>query len=563
MKLVTKKKLVNRCLIAMLAAGMSMSSIPMNVMAAGETAMMSMEYVPYEVFNETYEDGEVFQYVLIDTAECNGIDGVNEAVMAAFACEDFIQDADTTIIIFGYDLGGSPAQVFLYEETVIRMMDTLGISSAADDRRLIFDNCGDIRLILRDPAEARYVDMEECKIELASGNASEVLSDMGANEAYKLLMDKLGYVGSDMYFFGTNVQMPAGSQWECSVPAVNGETGYIYRWNGDQFDEMQIFDWVDARLTGNYFLYNMEEPGVYLKTENRLPGEVTGIIPLHLLSWTCQIDVPAGSYAEFNVEAEGEGLTYQWQYLSKGAKVWRDSSAKAAKSANFAFITPNDTSLNGRQYRCVVTDARGEQEITEPALLHVYYQTEIVTEPADVTAAAGEKATFSVQATGENLTYQWQYRNAGTTEWKNSGIKAAKTANMSFAVGTDKTLNGREYRCVIQGVEGVPFYTEAAVLHVASAGATITSQPTNVTAAAGEKATFSVKATGENLTYQWQYRNAGTTEWKNSGIKAAKTANMSFAVGTDKTLNGREYRCVITDKNGNAVTTNAAVLNVK
>ena len=42
----------------------------------------------------------------------------------------------------------------------------------------------------------------------------------------------------------------------------------------------------------------------------------------------------------------------------------------------------------------------------------------IVTDPADYKGVVGETAEFTVEATGEGLTYQWEYCNAGSSKWR-------------------------------------------------------------------------------------------------------------------------------------------------
>lgn len=84
----------------------------------------------------------------------------------------------------------------------------------------------------------------------------------------------------------------------------------------------------------------------------------------------------------------------------------------------------------------------------------------------------------------------------------------------------------------------------------------IIKQPTDQTVVAGERATFTVAATGEGLTYRWQVSSNGAT-WYNVGVT---TASYSF-VAKD-TSNGTMYRCVITDQNGDSITTDVAVLTV-
>ena len=85
----------------------------------------------------------------------------------------------------------------------------------------------------------------------------------------------------------------------------------------------------------------------------------------------------------------------------------------------------------------------------------------------------------------------------------------------------------------------------------------ITAQPVTASAAAGSQVSFTVKATGTGLTYQWQLSDDGRN-WRNSSIKTD-----TYSVTLSKTNNNRQVRCVITDKNGNKVTSNAASMKIK
>ena len=83
-------------------------------------------------------------------------------------------------------------------------------------------------------------------------------------------------------------------------------------------------------------------------------------------------------------------------------------------------------------------------------------------------------------------------------------------------------------------------------------------QPQNVSVNAGEQATFTVKATGTDLTYQWQInRNNGKGFVDITGADKA-----SYTTGVaDMLCNGYKYQCVISNSVG-SVTTNAATLTV-
>ncbi|MCD8017975.1 MAG: hypothetical protein LUE97_09325, partial [Oscillospiraceae bacterium] len=88
----------------------------------------------------------------------------------------------------------------------------------------------------------------------------------------------------------------------------------------------------------------------------------------------------------------------------------------------------------------------------------------------------------------------------------------------------------------------------------------ITSQPEDYTGTVGSTAVFEVEATGSGLTYQWQYLNAGASTWRDSGMSGADTASISVPV--TEARDGQQYRCVVTDGDGNTVTSDAATLTV-
>ena len=92
-----------------------------------------------------------------------------------------------------------------------------------------------------------------------------------------------------------------------------------------------------------------------------------------------------------------------------------------------------------------------------------------------------------------------------------------------------------------------------------TAGPTITAQPQNVTAVNGTKVSFKVTATGTGtLSYQWQYSTNGTT-WYNTSLTGYNTNTLTITASS--TVNGRYYRCVVTDSKG-SVSSNGAKLTL-
>lgn len=97
------------------------------------------------------------------------------------------------------------------------------------------------------------------------------------------------------------------------------------------------------------------------------------------------------------------------------------------------------------------------------------------------------------------------------------------------------------------------------VLALKPGGPTITAQPTNQTANAGATATFSVTATPQlgSVTYQWQDDSSGSF----ANIASA-TSSSYAATSVTYAMQGRQYRCVVSESGYPDVTTSSARLAV-
>ena len=180
----------------------------------------------------------------------------------------------------------------------------------------------------------------------------------------------------------------------------------------------------------------------------------------------------------------------------------------------------------------------------------------ITVQPSDNTVTEGQGATFTVEASAgsETPTYQWQQSTDSGSNWTN--IESATSAKYTTEA-TTTSMSGNQYRCVVTG-SGVSVISAPATLTVNAAATTITTQPSNVTVTEGETATFSVTATGSNLTYQWQQSTDGSA-WAN--ISGATSSSYTTQAAT-MDMDGWQYRCVVTDGNSNSVTSQAATLTV-
>jgi hypothetical protein len=102
-------------------------------------------------------------------------------------------------------------------------------------------------------------------------------------------------------------------------------------------------------------------------------------------------------------------------------------------------------------------------------------------------------------------------------------------------------------------------------LKLPAGGPTINTQPQPATVNEGSTAQFSVTATtsGGSLTYQWQDDRTTPGTFVNvPDGSGGTTATYTTIAAVFSTMNGRQYRCVVTDNNGNT-NSNPAALTVK
>ena len=272
------------------------------------------------------------------------------------------------------------------------------------------------------------------------------------------------------------------------------------------------------------------------------------------------ITANAGETAKFTIKATGKAtLTYQWQSRKDENSVWANSGREGAKTATLSVKVT--AGLNKWQFRCIVTDGKGNTLTSNAATLSVKSAPLAITkQPVGTTAAVGKTAAFTITAVGTGkVSYQWQSRRNSSSAWSNSGQSGAQTDTL--LVSTTAGLNGWQFRCIVSdSTSTAPIASNTVTLKVSQSAMSITKQPANASVSAGSIAKFSVTVSGGDapLTYQWQSRKDSSTAWSNSGQSGAKTANLS--VSTTAGLNGWQFRCVIKDKNGQTVYSTAATV---
>ena len=101
-------------------------------------------------------------------------------------------------------------------------------------------------------------------------------------------------------------------------------------------------------------------------------------------------------------------------------------------------------------------------------MLAMATEFKIVKQPQTQIVKVGATMAFTVEATGEGLTYQWEYSVNNGAGWMNSSSSSATIAEFTYSP-VRAYHNGYLYRCVITDATGAKLTSEAARVIVSAA----------------------------------------------------------------------------------------------
>ncbi len=272
-------------------------------------------------------------------------------------------------------------------------------------------------------------------------------------------------VGATVTFSGAATGAPLTYQWYKNSVTISGATLATYAITN-----------VQTTHAGAYNFRVTNSGGSVSSNSANLTVGSAPVITTQPLALTKVV----GSAASFSVVATGTALTYQW--MKDGVAI------NGATQANYS-IASVATTHNG-QYSVKVSNTLGQ--VTSNAVqLSVGSVPVITTQPLPLTKAVGIAASFSVVASGTDLTFQWMKDGAainGATQANYSIASVATTHNGQYSVRVSNTFGQATSNAVKLAVGSLPV---------------ITTQPLPLTKAVGSAASFSVVASGTDLTYQW------------------------------------------------------------
>ncbi|HEY3404802.1 MAG TPA: PKD-like domain-containing protein [Ohtaekwangia sp.] len=224
-----------------------------------------------------------------------------------------------------------------------------------------------------------------------------------------------------------------------------------------------------------------------------------------------------GSGVTFTVSAGvTTGVTYQWR--KGGVNIVGATSS----SYSIASVATGDAGL----YDVVVSGTCTPSVTSASATLTVNTLPSITAQPAPAQSICeGSGVSFSVTATGTGLTYQW----------RKNGVDIGGATASTYSILNVTTADAADYDVVINGT-CTPGVTSAISALAVNTLPVITAHPvTSQTICEGSIASFSVTATGTNLTYQW----------RKNGVDIGSATSSTYTIPATATTDAGVYAVLV------------------
>ena len=184
----------------------------------------------------------------------------------------------------------------------------------------------------------------------------------------------------------------------------------------------------------------------------------------------------------------------------------------------------------------------------------------IVTQPESAVGVVNEELSFTLEASGAGLRYQWYFSSNGGASWDKSTSPGNTNATLRPILRSYR--DGYRFYCTVTDRTGRSVDSNIVSMEVKSSDITIVRQPADVrNAALGQLYYFSLEAEGDNLTYRWELSTDGGETWQNSWNQGYGTATLGVRMNANR--DGSLYRCRITSGQKVVVYSDAVVLDLQ
>jgi len=312
-----------------------------------------------------------------------------------------------------------------------------------------------------------------------------------------------------------------------------------------------------------------------------------------------------GQNTNFDVGASGQGLGYQWQVLTPSATQWTNLSNGGHYSNvnNWRLNVNNvETGMSGNQYRCVVSGTCEPQVVSQAATLTVNAYVPTINTTAQSTSSC-PYTNFAIPIAVTNcnnvgaislalsfdiskVTYEgYQNPNAALgidfeVNALNSVVYFTWSSSTAMNIGNAtliellfSSVSGNssfqwvtadcEYSDVAGNLIPTSFSNGSVTVYYSPS---VTSHPSDRLIDQGANTNFSISASGQGLSYQWQVSTDGGYNWSNlsnGGHYSNVTTYYLNVNNVQYDMSGYRYRCVVSGTCEPNAVSNSALLTVR
>ncbi|MBU3699798.1 MAG: T9SS type A sorting domain-containing protein, partial [Candidatus Kapabacteria bacterium] len=244
----------------------------------------------------------------------------------------------------------------------------------------------------------------------------------------------------------------------------------------------------------------------------------------------------------------GSQISIEWNQTGLGTvriEMSKDNFAStqtintlAASGLSTLYTIPTDTEAGSYIIRMV--DATTSEEIARTAAITVQAGPNIVLQPLPTFVCEGKTLTLTVSASGTNAQYRW----------RKDGVDIAGGTNSVLTIRQVDSTHGGLYQCVVFACNSNA--SSEQVLVTIGRGPVIVTQPVPRQRCEGDSASFSVRATGSDLRYQW-LKNGATLPGDTLSVLRFDRVNL---------LDEATYTCRVEGACSPTLTTNPVTLTV-
>ncbi len=275
-------------------------------------------------------------------------------------------------------------------------------------------------------------------------------------------------------------------------------------------------------------------------SENAIVDARNGGISALKITETLPTPTPTGDNSSGIVFDGTEGTVYGNVTLDKSLTINEGETLTVPDGSS---LTSNDKLTNNG----TILVESGGTLTGDPGGIIVTAPT-ITTQPADQEVTVGQTAEFTVAATGENLSYQWQYRNDNGTNWN---YITGATGNSYTTDAATLEMNNYQYQCVVSNSAG-SVTSDPVTLTVKSVPVTgVTLGTDKLELFTGESQTLTAtvapnNATNKNVT--WGSNNPDVATVEGGTVTAVKAGEAIITVTTAEGNYTATCTVTVTDK---------------